>query len=50
MNRDAERDDATGRTPRSGRVGSNYYHEKIVAKFEKKGDKALLASTMPYKA
>ena len=42
MNRDAERDDATGRTPRSGRVGSNYYHEKIVAKFEKKGDKALL--------
>ena len=42
MNRDAERDDATGRTPRSGRVGSNYHHEKIVAKFEKKGVNALL--------
>ena len=31
VNRDAERDDVTGRTPRSGRVGSKYRHEKIVA-------------------
>jgi hypothetical protein len=36
VNRDAERDDTTGRTPRSGRVGSKYHHENRGEYFEKK--------------